>query len=248
MKLEGKRVVITGGTSGIGSAFSEAAARAGARVLICGRSGERVEEASRRLGVDGVACDLGDPAQLESLLEAADDRLGGLDVLVHNAGIQRQLLMIPGGETADDGGLCREIEVNLSAPVRLTWLALPMLLEAASNGGAALVFVTSALALAPKASAPVYCASKAGLRSFAKSVRRQLAGHGISVLEVVPPVVDTEMTAGRDEPKIAPQRVAEAIIEGLESGRDEVLIGKARLVSRLIRLAPGFTERLMAET
>ena len=245
MKISGKRMVITGGTSGIGYALAERSAASGADVLICGRDGERVADVAARLGVHGTACDVGAEGQRPILLEAADEHLGGVDILVHNAGVQRELDLTG---CVGDNDICRELEVNLAGPIRLTALAVPQLLAAASTSGAALVFVTSVLALAPKASAPVYCPSKAGLRSFAKVMRAQLGPLGVRVLEVMPPVVDTAMTAGRDETKIAPTVVAGAILEGIEKDRNEVLVGKARLAAGLLRLAPGLAERMISGT
>ncbi|MEZ5332823.1 MAG: SDR family NAD(P)-dependent oxidoreductase [Thermoanaerobaculia bacterium] len=242
--MPGRRVLITGGTSGIGLALAAALRRAGDRVLICGRNRERLEETAARLGVDAVPCDLADPTQLPALVETARERLGGLDVLIHNAGIQRAIDLTDERNPAlVDGSLTREVDVNLAGPIHLTALALPLLRE---SDKATLVFVTSGLALAPKPSAPVYSATKAALRSFAKAIRHQLRPHGVRVLEVVPPVVDTAMTAGRDEDKVSPDSVARGIAAALDSDREELRIGKARTLFTLHRLAPGLAEKILS--
>lgn len=107
--------------------------------------------------------------------------------------------------------------------------------------------MTSALALVPKRSAPVYCATKAALRSFTRSLRCQLAGTPVRVVEVLPPLVDTAMTAGRGRGKLAPDVVARAIVRSLEGGGDEVRIGKTKWLFAAHRLSPALAGRLMRD-
>ena len=147
MKIDGRRVVITGGTSGIGYALAEALRDEGARVLVCGRDAERLRRTTNRLGLFALRCDVSDAAATRSLVEEADGLLGGIDVLVHNAGIQRSVDLVADREGS---ALRRELDVNLAGPIELTAAALPLLREGAARGGAALVFVTSALAIAPR--------------------------------------------------------------------------------------------------
>jgi short-subunit dehydrogenase involved in D-alanine esterification of teichoic acids len=107
--------------------------------------------------------------------------------------------------------------------------------------------VTSVLAAAPKPSSPVYSATKAALRSFGSSMRRQLAGSGVRVVEVVPPLVDTAMTRGRSGLKtISPELMASAIVDGLRADKTRILVGKARVAAILQRWAPGLLEDAMA--
>ena len=132
MRIAGKRMVITGGTSGIGFALAERAAASGADVLICGRDGERVADVAARLGVHGTACDLGAKEQLPGLLEAADEHLGGVDILAHNAGIQRELDLTGG---APEKEICRELEVNLAAPIQVPPSTKPAVVPASPTPG-----------------------------------------------------------------------------------------------------------------
>jgi len=246
MELRGRSVLITGGTSGIGRALAEQLARAGARVMVCGRDPARLDAVKRaHPELETALCDVGDPAALLALVEEADAVLGGLDVLVNNAGIQLEVdfgtLEHPEDALAR---VQREVAVNLVAPAQLTRAAMPLL---ADSGAPTVVFVTSALATAPKASAPVYCATKAGVHNLARGLRAQLGGSGVRVMEVVPPVVDTAMTRGRDAGKKASAgEVAAAIVDGLRRGRDEVRVGVTRWVPLLHRLAPRWLERKMA--
>jgi uncharacterized oxidoreductase len=131
--------------------------------------------------------------------------------------------------------ITHEIEVNLTAPVLLTEAALPELRE---RPRATLVFVTSGLALSPKASAPVYCATKAALRSFTRSLRWQLEGSRVRVVEVLPPIVDTAMTRGRGAHKLTPDEVARDVVRGLAQGDDELFIGRTKLLRLVMALSP----------
>ena len=175
-------------------------------------------------------------AELAAGLEA---RLGGIDVVVHNAGIQREVRLTEGVDAAE---VELEIDLNLLAPMRLTAALMPLLRR---SERAAIVHVTSILALAPKQVAPVYCATKAGLRSWTKAIRAQLAPEGIRVVELVPPLVKTAMTEGRDDGAVPPEVVAEALVRGLARGRDEIRVGKAKVFAALHRLSPGLAEQMM---
>ena len=104
---------------------------------------------------------------------------------------------------------------------------------------------SSGRALAPKLSAPVYCATKAALKSFTLGLRYQAKGLPVQVIEAVMPLVDTNMTAGRGADKIPPEAAAQALLAGLESGEDEIWIGKTRQARILHRVAPGLLQRLL---
>ena len=245
MLLEGKRVLVTGGTAGIGFELARRLLERGAHVMVCGRDPERVDVALESLpGALGEVADLVHDAARQRLIYAVEAELGGLDVLVNNAGVQR--VVDYAGATPTETS-CREIahelDVNLTAPLVLSMLAMPML---RSSDAAAIVNVTSVLATAPKSVAPVYCASKAGLASFTLSLRHQLEGTPVRVMEVIPPVVDTAMTAGRGgDEKVSPQAMADAIVEGFERDAQTVRVGKARAFRWLHAFAPGLARQMM---
>ena len=144
-----------------------------------------------------IVFDQSDENQRANLLERMNGK--GVNLLVHNAGVQQLHDFTQEGETLQ---YTTELEtaINFIGPVELTKSMLPQMRHLP---GARLVFVTSGLALAPKRSSPVYCANKAGLRSFAKSLRAQLrnAQWNIEVTEALPPLVDTDMTRGRGRGK-----------------------------------------------
>ncbi|MBO6633293.1 SDR family NAD(P)-dependent oxidoreductase [Parvibaculum sp.] len=228
--FSGKRVFVTGGTQGIGAALVAAFTDAGAEVLTCGRTVTPSPFA--------VAADIATDEGRAAIISAVARLSGPLDILIHNAGTQQALDYANGtiGEAAD-----QEIAVNLVAPIRLTETLLPYMVR-----GGAICFLTSVLAYKPKTSAPVYCASKAGLRSFALALRQQLAPQELRVVEIVPPLVATAMTGGRGRGKISPERVARAVLTGLTAGTDRIAIGKAGPALFLDRWAPRLLSRMMA--
>jgi uncharacterized oxidoreductase len=247
MNLSEHRVFVTGGTRGIGLALATTLTDRGAAVALCGRSEERLVEIRRRFPrIAALRSDLADLDALPSLAAELRSTLGPPTILVNNAGIQLNHSWpgTPASEVVDR--LRREILVNLTSPLALTAHLLDDLGRAPA---AAIVNVTSALALQPKRSAPVYCATKAALRSFTRALRYQLEAHPtVRVVEAVPPLVDTEMTEGRGKGKVSPAEVAEAIVAGLERDVDEIYVGKARVVRAIHRLAPGLAARLMRDS
>jgi uncharacterized oxidoreductase len=240
MDLAGKAVLVTGGTSGIGLALARALVRAQARVAVCARSRAGLDAfAAEQPGAVALQADVTDRASQARLLAAVEDRLGGLDVLVSNAGVLVEHDFMH--EDVDPAAVAAEIDVNLTAPIQVAAAALARFPRLG-----ALVFVSSGYALVAPRRAPTYGAAKAGLHAFAKALRRQAGARGVHVLEVLPPVVDTPSTAHRDVRKVSPESVAEATLRALAAGRDEALVGEVRFLPGLLRLAPRWVEAIVA--
>jgi short-subunit dehydrogenase involved in D-alanine esterification of teichoic acids len=107
------------------------------------------------------------------------------------------------------------------------------------------VNVSSGLALVPKQTAPIYCASKAALHVFSKTLRWQLESTAVKVFEVLPPMVDTPMTAGRGRRKITPDRLADEFWRDFERDRYEMRIGLTKVFGFMHRIVPGLIEKLV---
>lgn len=249
---QNQRVLITGGSTGIGFALAGELMRRGAHVAVCARDTERLDRARMALGPALVTlpADLTDPHVASDLIARAVLSLGGLSVLVNNAGVQRLYEFHERAHPDLLRDVDQEIAVNLRAPIALVHAALPHLRAAASRHAAAIVNVSSGLALVPKRSAPTYCATKAALHSWTMSLRWQLASHvpELRVHEALLPLVDTDMTRGRGANKRSPESVAKDIADGVARGREEIRVGKVALLSAITRLAPGVAQRIMRDS
>ena len=242
MKWHQTHALVTGGTRGIGRALVELLVHKGATVTATGRTSASVDAARQACpDVNWLVFDQSDEDQRTALVAHLQGK--GVNLLIHNAGVQQLHDFTLAGDTLQFSTE-RETAINFTGPVELTRCMLPLLRDQAD---ARVVFVTSGLALAPKRSSPVYCANKAGLRSFAKSLRAQLrhAQWPIGVTEALPPLVDTDMTHGRGRGKITPQSAASQILRGIEAGKSEIDVGATALLRVINRLSPALAEAIM---
>lgn len=241
MKLGGNTVLVTGGGSGIGFALARAFASHGSEVVICGRNAEKLEAARKACPALAVfPCDVANDQDQHRLVEHITRMYPKLNVLINNAGIQHACDF---SDSRNHAALIEEeININFLAQVKLTDRLLPTLL---AGQDAAIVNVTSALAVVPKQSAPIYCATKAAMHSFTKALRYQLEGSPAKVFEIIPALVDTDMTKGRGKGKITPEALAAEALRGIESGRLEIRIEKTKLLFALNRLLPSLAERII---
>ena len=238
--LVGRRVLVTGGTRGIGRELVAQLAAGGSVVHFCGRSRAGVDAVSAAVeGAIGHVADLALAEDRRALVDAVV-AAGGVDVIVNNAGIGR-VLDVTSTPPADPDA---EIQVNLIAPIEVTLGLLPHL---RGRRGASIVNVGSALAYVPMAAEPVYCASKAGLHSWSRSLREQLRDD-VEVIEALLPTVDTEMASIFDVSKITAAEAARQIIDALGRGDRELRIGQSRALYAMSRLAPRFIFRKLNDT
>lgn len=235
MKPTGHVVLVTGGATGIGFALAEKFHAAGNRVIIVGRTESTLSKAAAALpGVISGVADISVASDRARLVSEFPE----VTVLVNNAGIQINTPILE--LTPED--IEHEHNVNFLAQVLLCRAFLPNLVQCES---AAIVNVTSGLALVPKQVAAMYCASKAALHSFSKTLRWQLEDTSVRVFEVLPPLVDTAMTTGRGKGKITPAQVAEEFWMGFKHDRFEMLIGKTKLLALVNRFAPPVAEKIL---
>lgn len=227
MTFPSKCCFITGGGSGIGRGLAVALSRQGTRVVIAGRRVEALREVCEaNPGVEAYALDITDRMALERAANEVPRRFGAVDCLINNAGVQRTHDLTK--PTPLD--FCDlEIDTNLRLLMSCTAAFLPHLL---SQSSARIVNVTSGLAYVPYAVMPVYCATKAALRSFTLSLRHQLKATSVRVIELSPPAVSTELhdymgPKGREIGIPLEEFVREAM-DALNSGAEEIHVANAK--------------------
>ncbi|MFM5913560.1 MAG: SDR family oxidoreductase [Chakrabartia godavariana] len=237
MQLAGKTILLTGGTDGIGRELALQLKAKGAKAILTGRNPERVA-AMQALGFDVITADLSTKAGLETVLDAV--KSAHIDILINNAGMGTTHDFrheTPDLDTDDD---C--IFLNVNAPIHLITRLMPTL---RARPEAMIVNVTSGLAIAPSTGAPVYCATKAGLRSYTLALRAQLADTNIHVVEALPPMVATKMTDGMNGSKMAAPECARQIITAMERNAKEANIGIVKILQVMNSISPALVRKIM---
>jgi uncharacterized oxidoreductase len=239
-RTTGRTVLITGGAGGIGRALARRLLAEGNRVVLCGRSADRLAAARADLpGVATVVCDVADRASVDALGRFLEEHFPELDTVVNNAALNHPL------DVHDPDAAERieaELMVNVMGTVNVSTRLLP-LLEARPD--AVLAVVTSGIAYAPAPDVPGYSASKAALHSLARSLRHTLRNTSVQVVEIVPPAVDTDMIRDLDCKKMTVDQVTDKVLRGLAAGRTEIRMGQTHLSYRLNRLSPRAAEMLI---
>jgi uncharacterized oxidoreductase len=187
MNVTGNTIFITGGGSGIGRALAESLHKLGNQVIISGRrQGALDEVTAANPGMTSITLDIEDPASIADAAAVLTRDFPKLNVLLNNAGIMRPE-QIQAGQVADAESI---VTTNLLGPIRMTAALMPHLLK---QPAATIINVSSGLAFVPLALTPTYCATKAAIHSYTESLRYQLQGTSIKVLEIIPPWVATEL-------------------------------------------------------
>lgn len=249
------RTIVTGASGGIGRALAVELTRQGARLVITARREAQLQEVAgeiRSFGgeVEAVVGDVTQPDVRQALLDAAQARYGGLDLLVNNAGIGALGLF----EHASEQLLRQIMEVNFFAPAELTRAALPLL---KLGQRPMVVNVGSVLGYRAIPRMSEYCASKFALRGLSQALRAELSRHQIDVLLVSPGTTETDFfdhlvetrseTLWEKRPRVTPQQVAQRTVRAIRRGRRETIPSlPGRLLVWLDRLSPALLERILA--
>ncbi len=241
MELNKHVILITGGTSGIGLELVKRFYKLDNQLIVVSSNGKKLEELQQKFpGIITKICHLGKREEVQHLVEDCLQHHPDIDMLVNNAGVQYNYDFKT--EKKAQEKIEQEIEINLISPLLLTYGLLPLLLNKST---AALINVSSALALTPKKSAPVYCATKAGIHIGTKALRYQLENTSVKVFEIIPPLVDTPMTFGREAAKISPQKLVKEFIEDFKDNVFESNIGKTKMLRLIQRISPVMADRIL---
>lgn len=236
-------VLITGGTSGIGYELASQLIALGNTVIITGRDQARLDLVREQLpDVKLALCDVSQPASITALYEHISAAYPALNVLINCAGIMRKLNLNHASSDLEDS--TREITTNLNGSIWASLAFLPLLKR---QPRATLVNVSSGLAFVPMPIAPVYCASKAAIHSFTLSLRRQLKGSTVRVVELAPPATETPLFHGDFTPDdtggavpMPVSKLAAHAIAGLANGVEEIRPGLSNVLKIASRVAPSF--------
>lgn len=193
MKTTGNTILITGGASGIGLGLAQAWQALGNTVIIAGRRAALLDQVTAaHPGLVGYTLDVEDAGAIGGFAKDLVARHPGLNVLVNNAGIMRAERLAEAGAALPDAEAM--VATNFLGPIRLTTALLPHLM---AQSAATVINVTSGLAFVPLAFTPTYSATKAALHSYTQSLRHQMRGSSVEVLELAPPMVQTDLMPGQ---------------------------------------------------
>ncbi|EJL80874.1 short-chain dehydrogenase, teichoic and lipoteichoic acid D-alanine esterification [Herbaspirillum sp. CF444] len=250
MKLKNKTILITGGSSGIGLELARRLIALGNTVIITGRDSEKLHAAKRVLPqVHAIQSDVSDAGAIAALHAQVTAQFPALNVLINNAGIMRNLDLNDTRHGVAD--ITREIDINLSGPLRMVQQFLPHL---KAQKDAAIINVSSGLAFVPFASSPVYSATKAALHSYSQALRVQLRGSSVAVIELAPPGTETPLFRDEFKEEVKDMKamdvkvLAEHAIKGIEAGKLEIRPGLSNVLKLMSRLAPEFMLNQLAKS
>ena len=257
MDLNGKVVVVTGGSMGIGEAIAKEFVEAGASAVLSSRDVQRSEEARSRIGhverTLAVACDVRKRTDLEALLAAALDRFGRVDVWVNNAGYG----LLDAVATMDVAECRRLFDTNLFGTIEGMQVAAPAM---KAQGSGTIINISSVAGHIPVPYMAAYSATKHAMNAIGKAARVELAGWGVHVMTVCPGYIGTgfgdSTVQGKERFRMntaasagaTAEDVARAVLHGyLQNKREVVVPWKYWFVLRLYQLFPGLVERQMAK-
>ena len=240
MRLVNMRIIITGGASGIGLELVRQLCEDNDLIVLARPSSglETLRNASPEITVFEV--DLAHGDQVTACIETIAGRYDRIDGLINNAAVQYTPRFLDADFNYES--IASEVTVNLISPCQLCAGLLPALQRAPE---AFILNINSGLALVPKTSSAVYCATKGGLNIFSQSLANQLENTNIKVMQAFPPLVDTRMTEGRGSGKLQPDEAARRIIRGVRRGKMPIDIGKIKVLRQVARFAPPLARRIM---
>jgi uncharacterized oxidoreductase len=244
MELKGNTVLVTGGSSGIGLEISRYLVNKGNKVIICGRSLEKLQSAQKAIPtLEIFQCDISSEENCKFLFLEVSQSFPECNMLINNAAIVHR------SNFSSDGHILSkaesEIRTNYFGPIILTKLFLPLLEK---NPNPNIIYITTGLVYSPKAAYPIYNSTKAALHSFVQTLRLQLRTTNMKIIEVLMPAVDTPFHDG-NPPKVSitSEKAVNEMMRGLEKRKQEIRIGGVKLLYLISRIAPSFASRKINE-
>lgn len=250
MKISGNTILITGGSGGIGFEMAQRFIKLGNTVIITGRNQAKLEQAKIKApGLHTYISDVTNPDDIASLYEKITKDFPNLNVLINNAGIMKNGNFYDPQEELNS--VTAEISTNLNGPI---WMSHQFIPHLKKKKEAAIVNVTSLLGIVPLPMSPVYCATKAGLRSFTMSLRAQLKHTNIKVFDLAPPATETDLidvlddNNAKDIKFMTPEKLVQATIEGMQKDHFEIRPGQSNQIYYLSKFAPGQVFKILSKS
>lgn len=244
MELKNSTVLITGGTSGIGLELVKQLTAQGANIIVTGRKSEGLAETKKRFpNVYTFQSDVSKPEDIEQLSKDVIQQFPDLNIIINNAGLMRLIDLEDASLSLEN--ITREIDTNLTGTIQMVHRFLPHLITKKS---AAIVNVSSAIALASYSIAPVYSAAKAGVRAYTQALRLQLEETNVKVFEMIPPGVNTNLQNDwslKPNPRMMMEvdKMVAVAIKGLQKDKKELKPFLIGVIKVAIRLVPGLLMR-----
>ena len=243
MNMTGNTILITGGTSGIGLELARGFQKLGNVVIVTGRDEAKLAKARQAIPeVKTLRSDVGEAKEIEALHATIVRDFPALNVLINNAGVMRRINLNAEGESLDT--LTGEVEINLMGPIRMVAKFLPLLRQ---KKEAAIVNVSSGLAFVPLPTSPIYCATKAALHSYTRSLRVQLKNSPVKVFELAPPATQTDLLTSSSDAEdmkgvsVMPlEELVRQAMRGFERDNLEIRPGQSNQLRFMNRVAPEF--------
>jgi uncharacterized oxidoreductase len=240
MDIKKNTILLTGGTSGIGLELLQRFYQYDNNIIVVSSSETKLEKVKQLFPeITTIHCDLASSIDVQYLIGECNEKFN-INILINNAGVQYNYDF--NDEANGFEKIAREIQINLTSPMQLIHGLLPNLLK---KQNAAIINVSSGLAIVPKKQAPIYCATKAAVHQATVALRHQLKDTSIKFFEILPPLVETAMTEGRGTGKITTKQLVNEFMVNFKKDKLESNIGKVKILRIIHRIAPQLAQKIM---
>jgi len=240
MDLKNSTILITGGTAGIGLEMVKQLTEIGTTVIVTGRKLDALNETKKQFpDVHTFQSDVSNPQDIKDLFETVTTLFPKLNMIINNAGMMR--LIDLQDQSLDLENINREIATNLTGTVQMVHQFLPHLLKQPSAG---IVNVSSGIAFMSYSAAPIYSATKAGVRAYTQALRLQLEDTNVKVFEMIPPGVKTKLQDNwvkkpNERMMMDADDMVKVAVDGLQRDKKELKPFMIRLIKLATRMMPG---------